>query len=88
MMSLFSSFDALCAESTGWKSFNFSTAAAAPAAPSTAAREEHASTTECNKQVQNKVNEEKKAVKKVITRNPRFALEFDGLHCFETILPY
>ncbi|KAL9240585.1 hypothetical protein vseg_014789 [Gypsophila vaccaria] len=86
MMSLFSSFDALYAESTGlWnKSFPFSPAT------STATRVDHAPQRECNDQVV----DDKKAAKKIITRttnnnknSPRFAVEFDGLHCFETILP-
>ncbi|KAF8042800.1 hypothetical protein BT93_A1201 [Corymbia citriodora subsp. variegata] len=78
MMSIFSSFEALCAEAHGQKiAFSFSPAKAQPPVDSSAA--------EKVKKVGGKPLPGQSQPKK---RAPRFAPELDGVHCFETILPY
>ncbi|CAA2965837.1 Hypothetical predicted protein [Olea europaea subsp. europaea] len=86
MMSIFSSFDALCAESFGQK-------VALSWAPSSNKEVQ-------NRGVSKKIDEVKKGkdvnassqppsqAKKSEDHRPRFAPEFDGLHCFESIIPY
>ncbi|KAI6697733.1 hypothetical protein NL676_017852 [Syzygium grande] len=85
MMSIFSSFDALCAESRGQKvTFSFSPAKAQKPADSPApAAAEKAKSAAGGKPLPPapKQPQQKK-------RAPRFAPELDGVHCFETILPY
>ncbi|KAG7599061.1 hypothetical protein ISN44_As06g032530 [Arabidopsis suecica] len=76
MNSMFSAFDALFAELMGKNlmasPFNATTATAKPAAtPQT--------------QTQKKENASSKKVG-LVQKTPRFALELDGLHCFETIV--
>ncbi|CAL9217171.1 unnamed protein product [Arabidopsis halleri] len=78
MNSMFSAFDALFAELMGKNlmasPFNATTATAKPAAiPQT------------QTQTQKKENASSKKVG-LVQKTPRFALELDGLHCFETII--
>ncbi|CAN8303586.1 unnamed protein product [Cochlearia groenlandica] len=76
MNSMFSAFDALFAEVMGKNlmvsSFDATTAAAKPAAPQT--------------QTQKKENESSSKKIGFVQKSPRYALELDGLHCFETIV--
>lgn len=96
MMSLFSSFDALCGEIYGYK-FKFS---APPKVDSSSASSSVVQTVKNNGENNSKsitqnqnsnsnscsapahVRQEQKK------RMPRFAPEFDGVNCFETIIPY
>ncbi|CAA0263314.1 hypothetical protein AtNW77_Chr1g0036801 [Arabidopsis thaliana] len=76
MNSMFSAFDALFAEVMGKNlmasSFTATTATTKPAAaPQT--------------QTQEKANASSKKIG-LVQKTPRFALELDGLHCFETIV--
>ncbi|KAL3754256.1 hypothetical protein ACJRO7_001485 [Eucalyptus globulus] len=86
MMSIFSSFEALCADSHGQKiAFSFFPAKARPpadqsAAPAAAAAEK-AKRSAGGEPMPPAPGPPKK-------RPPRFAPELDGVHCFETILPY
>ncbi|KAJ6677432.1 hypothetical protein OIU85_010584 [Salix viminalis] len=91
MTSMFSSFDALCAESFGQK-LNFSFTA-----PGEGSRPEVESTKksvmhEGNKDTSSASSKSPPAsINKSLQqqrRRPRFAPELDGVHCFETILPY
>ncbi|XP_019091270.1 PREDICTED: uncharacterized protein LOC109128775 [Camelina sativa] len=76
MNSMFSAFDALFAELMGKNlmasSFNATTTTATAAAPQT--------------QTQKEDNASSKNMGSVIKKTPRYAVEFDGLHCFETIV--
>lgn len=90
-MSLFSSFDALLVESNGWKLFNFSASAPPSTTTTTSTTTSSTTTTMSSKDedmTKKKVDGENKSKKMKMIRNPRFAVELDGLHCFETILPY
>lgn len=75
MNSMFSAFDALFAELMGKNlmASSFTSATAKPAAPQT------------QTQTQNKENASSKKMG-LVQKTPRFALELDGLHCFETIV--
>ncbi|KAK8497169.1 hypothetical protein V6N13_026900 [Hibiscus sabdariffa] len=79
MNSIFSSFDALCAEFWGQAirpSFASSTQSAAKAVTT-------------NKVLSQDMNRKQQGnVEKKQQRAPRFALELDGLHCFETLVSY
>ncbi|TXG48524.1 hypothetical protein EZV62_024399 [Acer yangbiense] len=76
------SFDALCAEFYGQK-FDFSAAAKPKQEASLIKR---SSGFEGN----NKTEEQQQRRRRIreATRRPRFAPELDGVHCFETILPF
>ncbi|KZV40947.1 hypothetical protein F511_05192 [Dorcoceras hygrometricum] len=79
LMSIFSSFDVLCAESFGQKvSVSNGQILQKPAAKVDDSKSSK------------EVDRSPKVVKKKpeVARRPRFAPEFDGVHCFETILPY
>lgn len=100
---VFSFFDALCAESTGirifpWPNFSSSSSssnqfdrrtssASSPAPAATSLGHDHALKKENSLQEKNsgKENSQRMMAK---PRNPRFAVELDGIHCFETIVPY
>lgn len=75
-MSMFSSFDALCAEKLGFSWSATPAAAVKVDDPKKSAKGEA-------------VNSPPKAGKdRRTTRSPRFAVELDGVHCFETLVPY
>lgn len=79
-MSIFSSFDALCAEKLGfsWSPSPLSRQAAAVKIDD-----------DLKKSKGEDVNSSSKPAKDRRTKKAlRFAPEFDGVHCFETILPY
>ncbi|KAL3521711.1 hypothetical protein ACH5RR_019860 [Cinchona calisaya] len=83
-MSLFTSFDALCAESFGQK-VGLSWAPGAKkqqgSSSDVAVVSERKAVDDANKsQVQHQLQQHK--------RRQRFAVELDGVHCFETIIPY
>ncbi|KAK9292145.1 hypothetical protein L1049_020104 [Liquidambar formosana] len=83
-------FDAVCAESNGWK-FGFSLAPS-PAKEERSKVSTSLSSTEVNKKEKAggsspPVNA-KRTEHQQQKRNPRFAPELDGVHCFETIVPY
>lgn len=72
IMSMFSSFDALFAESFGQKvAFSW---------PPVSTKDVQTKKLPENQQVQQK--------KSKTTSSTRFAPELDGVHCFETIIPY
>ncbi|KAK9291544.1 hypothetical protein L1049_019492 [Liquidambar formosana] len=90
MTSMFSFFDAVCAESNGWK-FGFSLAPS-PAKEERSKVSTSLSSTEVNKKEKAggsspPVNA-KRTEHQQQKSNPRFAPELDGVHCFETIVPY
>ncbi|KAL1557705.1 hypothetical protein AAHA92_08255 [Salvia divinorum] len=77
-MSMFSSFDALCGEKLG-----FSWSSRSPAAA--AAKIDDLKKTKGDEGA----NPSSTAAKdRRTTRAPRFAVELDGINCFETIVPY
>ncbi|GFP88753.1 hypothetical protein PHJA_001019000 [Phtheirospermum japonicum] len=84
-MSIFSSFDALCAESF----FGQKTSLFKGPAPSNNTRQATALKIDDQKKGKD-VNSgpEKKLGDRRRIRALRFAPELDGVHCFETILPY
>ncbi|XP_010542077.1 PREDICTED: uncharacterized protein LOC104815392 [Tarenaya hassleriana] len=75
MNSMFSSFDALCAELMGMK------IAAASAFSGCSERNAAAA----GDQSATQKTDKKKT--RSLQKTPRFAPELDGLHCFETIIP-
>ncbi|EOY23698.1 hypothetical protein QUC31_008388 [Theobroma cacao] len=81
MMSLFSSFEALWADSYGQKmKFSGSTEQAKP---------KKVSCLEGSKKETDKNSSSPANIKKPQQLlRPRFAAELDGVHCFETIIPY
>ncbi|OMO97786.1 hypothetical protein COLO4_14365 [Corchorus olitorius] len=82
MMSMFSSFEALFADSIGRKMY-FTT-------PTDQPKADKVSSVEVNKKDTDKNSSPPANVKKPPQQQrlrPRFALELDGVHCFETILP-
>nr|GMC61007.1 AF211539_1 Avr9/Cf-9 rapidly elicited protein 65 [Ipomoea batatas] len=92
MMSLFSSFEVLCADSIGLK-VNLSRP------PSSAQRQLQQTAGSESKTApppsaagggSNKSGEvpTPQAKRPQQQRRPRFAPEFDGVHCFETVIPY
>ncbi|KAL8551128.1 hypothetical protein ACS0TY_000272 [Phlomoides rotata] len=77
-MSLFSSFEAFCAESFGHK-VDFS-----PAPAFFICKQDPAKIEELSKGKDvNSASTDRRRI-----RTPRFAVELDGLNCFETILPF
>jgi len=117
MMSIFSPFDAFCAESNGWKLCNFSGRQFSSSSSSSSSsatqfdrkisssssavnvdrdhenslrREIANPVTKKDAENSNKIDDPsgQKPMTMTKKRNPRFAVEFDGLHCFETIIPY
>ncbi|PSS11901.1 hypothetical protein CEY00_Acc01307 [Actinidia chinensis var. chinensis] len=101
-MSIFSSFDALCAESIGHK-VCFSPASPPPKEakvnsssvdrrmePSSPIISENLSKTGEKKSSESPVCVRKSRGQEQVKqqRRPRFAPEFDGVYCFETIVPY
>ncbi|RZC73084.1 hypothetical protein C5167_048562 [Papaver somniferum] len=81
MNSIFSSFDAACFEFLQQK-ISFSPSSMETKKNTTAVDHKASSTTPEKQQVQRKQEEKKKTT----TNTRRFALELDGLHCFETIV--
>lgn len=97
LMSLFSSFDAFNAESLGQKvSFSWPSVvglkkeAKVPGSPSPSSgsqvSDQGARTSDAGNK--GKDGTKKPDVNRHPRRNPRFAVELDGVHCFETIIPY
>ncbi|XAR52149.1 hypothetical protein NMG60_11020071 [Bertholletia excelsa] len=92
-MSIFSSFDALCAESFGLKKFDVawapSTEAKSEGAPSSAIREIPRKE-KFGKSTGPPAGGDASSNQRLrqLRRKPRFAPELDGVHCFETIIPY
>lgn len=90
MMSMFSSFEALCAESSFGQKLSFSTGTSRGLQnrnkdePATVERERPKQTgsTPPKKDVGGRQKEDQPK------KRPRFAPELDGVHCFETIIPY
>lgn len=90
MMSMFSSFEALCAESSFGQKLSFSTGTSRGLQnrnkdePATVERERPKQTvsTPPKKDVGGRQKEDQPK------KRPRFAPELDGIHCFETIIPY
>ncbi|CAO2838514.1 unnamed protein product [Amaranthus hypochondriacus] len=86
MSMIFSSFDPIWAESNGFKLVNFS-----PLNPSSSST--NSSSIDGVKKENNNCSSVKKQSedlksKTKLKKNPRFAPELDGVHCFETIVPY
>ncbi|KMS96298.1 hypothetical protein BVRB_000120 [Beta vulgaris subsp. vulgaris] len=94
MMSIFSSFEAKCAETYGLKFVNFSppkTTSSSSATSDKSVVDDHRNLNSLpvdsvKKDSENSQNKEVKM--KLKKNNPRFALELDGVHCFETIVRY
>ncbi|KAK4759083.1 hypothetical protein SAY87_020384 [Trapa incisa] len=94
MMSMFTSFEALCAESSFGQKLSFSLGTnRGPQGQS----KDKVVTTAAEKEQQAKQNGSATLVRKDAggrqekdqpKRRPRFAPELDGVHCFETIIPY
>ncbi|GMP70738.1 hypothetical protein CsSME_00029461 [Camellia sinensis var. sinensis] len=83
-MSLFSSFDALCAEYLGQKvGFSWAKARKVDLDSSAVGHGKKTSSPMIVKESSNKSKEEGKQ-----QRRPRFAPELDGVNCFETIVLY
>ncbi|XVF51182.1 hypothetical protein PTKIN_Ptkin04bG0163900 [Pterospermum kingtungense] len=88
MNSIFSSFDALCAEFLGQ--------AIRPSFASTTNKDANSSFLSSSRGLTNKTTESMKkkkkqegnAEKKQQKKSPRFAPELDGLNCFETLVSY
>ncbi|KAB1205207.1 hypothetical protein CJ030_MR7G021965 [Morella rubra] len=78
-MSMFSPFDALCAESKGHKMSLWTSSNKEPKPTPKPVEKEGTSTT-------TNVSKPQQPLQK--QRRPRFAPEIDGIHFFETILPY
>nr|GMC68428.1 AF211539_1 Avr9/Cf-9 rapidly elicited protein 65 [Ipomoea batatas] len=78
MMSLFSSFEVLCADSFGVKLQQTGSESKTAPPPSAAAGGS-------NKSGEVPTPQAKRPQQQ---RRPRFAPEFDGVHCFETVIPY
>lgn len=85
-MSIFSSFDALCAESVGQKVV-FSWASSSNKGVPSQWISEKFHEVKKGKEV-NDSSQTKKSEGRLPARRPRFAPELDGVHCFETIIPY
>ncbi|KAL3653697.1 hypothetical protein CASFOL_003378 [Castilleja foliolosa] len=85
-MSIFSSFDALCAESFFGQKINLFKGSTSSNNDST----KLVPALKVDDQIKKgkDVNSEKKLEDRRRTRAPRFAPELDGLHCFETLIPY
>ncbi|KAI3859856.1 hypothetical protein MKX03_026926 [Papaver bracteatum] len=81
MNSIFSSFDAACFEFLHQK-ISFSPSPMETKKITTAVDNKVSSTTPEKQQVQKKLEEKKKTT----TNTRRYALELDGLNCFETIV--
>ncbi|CAO2838513.1 unnamed protein product [Amaranthus hypochondriacus] len=81
---IFSSFDARWAESIGFKFSPLNPFSSSSSTNSSTMDEVMKKESESKKQSED--SESKNKMKK--RKNPRFAPELDGLHCFETILPY
>ncbi|KAG8390454.1 hypothetical protein BUALT_Bualt01G0085000 [Buddleja alternifolia] len=91
-MSLFSSFDVRCAEAFGQKIAGVSTArSSSNKQESSVAAAVQIDDLKKGKEVNTSSqpsDSPKKSEDRRTIRMPRFAPEFDGVHCFETILPY
>ncbi|KAG5229481.1 hypothetical protein OIU76_022773 [Salix suchowensis] len=83
MTSMFSSFDALCAESFG-KKLNFSLPEVESTKKSVMHERNKDTSSASSKSPPASINKSSQQQR----RRPRFAPELDGVHCFETILPY
>lgn len=94
-MSIFSSFEAKSAELYGWKLFDFSPPKTSSSSSSSSIAVDDHDHHDLKREIDNssvkKESGNSKQKSNLITklkRNPRFALELDGVHCFETIVPY
>lgn len=85
MMSMFSSFDAFCKEFYEQK-VKFSGVSSTPNERSKATAVESMKKKGMEKKSSPSSENVKESLKQ--QRKPRFAPELDGVHCFETILPY
>ncbi|KAJ8554237.1 hypothetical protein K7X08_024915 [Anisodus acutangulus] len=85
MMSIFSSFDALSAEIFGQK-MNLLKQQQQGVGP-IVSESKTVATPPCAGDL-NKAGEASPPPSSSQQKRPRFALEFDGVHCFETIIPY
>ncbi|KAJ0547022.1 hypothetical protein HanIR_Chr08g0367411 [Helianthus annuus] len=85
LMSMFSFIDAFCAESLGRK-HPFT----ATNTPKHSSSTETLKTNECHENSSSSSSSSSSGVKKQpeLRIRPRFAPEFDGVNCFETIVPY
>ncbi|KMS96297.1 hypothetical protein BVRB_000110 [Beta vulgaris subsp. vulgaris] len=92
MMSIFSSFEAKCAETYGLKFVNFSppkTSSSTTSSNSVVDDRRNLNSSSVDSVKKDSENSQNKEVKmKLKKNNPRFALELDGVHCFETIVRY
>ncbi|KAL6541463.1 hypothetical protein OROGR_010949 [Orobanche gracilis] len=86
-MSIFSSFDALCAESFFGQKISLCTCPA-PSDKSTPVVESDDQKKKKKKGKDETLQPENKKEDRRRIRAPRFAPELDGVHCFETVLPY
>ncbi|KAL6560529.1 hypothetical protein OROGR_004088 [Orobanche gracilis] len=84
-MSIFSSFDVLCAESFFGQKIILSTCPS-PSDKSTTVVESDDQKKKKGKEEASQRENKKEDRRRI--RGPRFAPELDGVHCFETILPY
>ncbi|KAB2066991.1 hypothetical protein ES319_A09G196300v1 [Gossypium barbadense] len=89
MMSMFSSFEALLFDSHGQKKYT------ATSTPIEKAKPDEVSCSEGNKKETTEFNNLSKSSSSSVVKTPqkqrlrpRFAPELDGVHCFETIIPY
>ncbi|KAG8484232.1 hypothetical protein CXB51_022758 [Gossypium anomalum] len=89
MMSMFSSFEALLFDSHGQKKYT------ATSTPIEKAKPNEVSCSEGNKKETTEFNNLSKSSSSSVVKTPqkqrlrpRFAPELDGVHCFETIIPY
>ncbi|GLT66662.1 hypothetical protein SLA2020_390170 [Shorea laevis] len=81
MMTMFISYHAICAESCGQKVSLPPVGPTKEPKPKTNNGEGNSTPPEC-------VSRPRQEQQQRQQRRPRFAPEFDGIHCFETIVPY
>ncbi|KAF7836684.1 Regulator of telomere elongation helicase [Senna tora] len=88
LMSIFSSFDALCAEfSYGQKSrFSLRNAISKPKSEESTEKKQRSPDSSSSKAAPSTQSGGAKQQRRQLT--PRFAPELDGVHCFESIVPY
>ncbi|KAI8032039.1 hypothetical protein LOK49_LG01G01800 [Camellia lanceoleosa] len=86
LMSIFSAFDALSAETFGQK-VGFSWAAKEGKVDDSTVDRKGVSSPESQMKKDSKVVGNS-TTQQMTKRRPRFAPELDGVHCFETIVPY
>ncbi|ESQ33533.1 hypothetical protein EUTSA_v10009742mg [Eutrema salsugineum] len=81
MNSMFSAFDAMCAEIMG-KKF---TADSSVSYVCNRSKRKNSAPSGAGGQIASSLKKDEKAANSA-TKQPRFALELDGIHCFETIV--